>query len=506
VKKLSMAFGLGGDEGGAIIVEVALAMIALLAFSTLVADYGVLWASRRQAQNSADAAALAGAIALLYDNPTDFTSTGPAKQSAFLASQQNLIWGQPPSVQPTTDITFVTCPDGSANCVRVNVYRNSARGNALPMFFGYFVGLTSQGIQATATADLGSANATNCMMPWAVPDQFIDTNGNGVFDPGIDTYTAPSPSSPGTGYTATLPPTGSYGTELQLKGASPPQLGPGWFQALDINPPGANGYRAAIEGCVNTEYGIGDIAPPKNGNMSGPTLQGVTALIAKDPGASWDSTTQRILGSCAQANPSTCPAYNQSPRIVAVPVFDPYVFATTGQIKITNFFGFFVERDGGNGNQSNVWGILINVPAGSAGTERTRSRSRIRPRLIPSRRPVTLELVENVFHVAALQQQLLDALDTVCVSLRIEFGLVGGGGQLLEKSVCLQMVSPDHIWSREHKNKIVVAHALAESFPLCSRLTTSEIRWCLSGADIVRSRKEEKTKDIAIVPELITPR
>src|ERR1700680_3239307 len=95
---------MAADDSGAILVHVALAIIVLLAFSTLVADYGVLWASRRQAQNSADAAALAGAVALTYDNPTDLSSTGPAKQSALYVAQQNLVWGQAPSVQTATDV------------------------------------------------------------------------------------------------------------------------------------------------------------------------------------------------------------------------------------------------------------------------------------------------------------------------------------------------------------------------------------------------------------------
>ena len=51
------------------LVHVAVAMIGLLAFSALSIDYGVMWTARRQAQNAADAAALAGAISLAFDNP-----------------------------------------------------------------------------------------------------------------------------------------------------------------------------------------------------------------------------------------------------------------------------------------------------------------------------------------------------------------------------------------------------------------------------------------------------
>ena len=41
-------------ERGAVLVHVAIALVALIAFNGLVIDYGILWLARRQAQNSAD--------------------------------------------------------------------------------------------------------------------------------------------------------------------------------------------------------------------------------------------------------------------------------------------------------------------------------------------------------------------------------------------------------------------------------------------------------------------
>ena len=57
------------DERGAILIQVAVALLALLALSSFVFDYGVMWASRSQAQNAADAGALSGAISLAFDDP-----------------------------------------------------------------------------------------------------------------------------------------------------------------------------------------------------------------------------------------------------------------------------------------------------------------------------------------------------------------------------------------------------------------------------------------------------
>src|SRR5690349_9703925 len=146
-------------ERGAILIQVGVAVLVLSAFGMFVIDYGVQWVSRNQAQNSADSGALAGAVALAYDNFTDRSSTGPAKTAARNFAQANLVWGQAPDVQLATDVRFY--PDAptafpascSANdCVRVDVYRNEARNNPLPTFLGGFVGVTTQGVRATAVA------------------------------------------------------------------------------------------------------------------------------------------------------------------------------------------------------------------------------------------------------------------------------------------------------------------------------------------------------------------
>ena len=44
------------------LILVALSLVTLIAFTTFVVDYGAMWVGRRQAQNAADAGALAGAV------------------------------------------------------------------------------------------------------------------------------------------------------------------------------------------------------------------------------------------------------------------------------------------------------------------------------------------------------------------------------------------------------------------------------------------------------------
>jgi hypothetical protein len=374
----------GRDDRGAILIHVALGVMALAAFLTFVADYGLMWTARRQAQNSADSGALAGAIGLGFDDPTDFTNSGAAKQNAFLSTQTNYVWGQPPYVDISSHITFPTTPaadcdpdgDGNSNCVRVEVFRNTDNSNSLPMLFGHILGISNQNTKASAVAKVAAANTSECLKPWGVADKWQEADGTwdptDTFDPPADTYRYPGelgPNDPGTGFKAPPATPNDYGTELILKVGDPHDtINPGWFQALDLGVcgHGASCYRDEIATCVGpSPYGIGDDVPKKNGNMVGPTRQGVQDLIALDPNASWDPGTKSIINSCV-GPPYTCslPGYTQSPRVVAVPVFDLELYMQTGgpgngTVHMVNILGFFVDRMGGfHGND--VVGYLIN--------------------------------------------------------------------------------------------------------------------------------------------------
>ena len=59
------------DQRGAMLMHIAISMLALLAFSALAVDYGIMWAARRQAQNTADSAALTGAVSMAFQAPGD---------------------------------------------------------------------------------------------------------------------------------------------------------------------------------------------------------------------------------------------------------------------------------------------------------------------------------------------------------------------------------------------------------------------------------------------------
>jgi hypothetical protein len=271
------------------LVQVAVAMIVLIGFTAFVADYGLMWVARRQAQNAADAGALAGAIALAYDDFADHSSAGPAKQSAHNVALGNLVAAEAPKVDIDADVYFY--PDAPAKfpaecaddtCIRVDVYRNQVAGNPLPVWFGQLIGLVNQGVQATAIARASFGNASDCLKPWAVVDKWDENWEDGApnpltweetMDPEFDKYLKsgdPDPSitspdvytpasvdvdaegnpnwstyDPGTGFHPFTFSGGSvsgyapdYGRQISLKLGSPGdwRFGSGWFMRLNLAP------------------------------------------------------------------------------------------------------------------------------------------------------------------------------------------------------------------------------------------------------------------------------
>ena len=79
---------IASDESGFSLVFVGLGCMAFVAASMLAIDVGMLMTARSQAQNSADAGALAGATALAFEDWTDRTPSGlwPSDHAGVVAT------------------------------------------------------------------------------------------------------------------------------------------------------------------------------------------------------------------------------------------------------------------------------------------------------------------------------------------------------------------------------------------------------------------------------------
>jgi Flp pilus assembly protein TadG len=357
------------DERGMSFIFISVGFMAFLAASVLAIDVGMLMTARSQAQNAADAGALAGATALVFNSFTDQTASGPAVTSAISAAQANPVAGQSPSVLPA-DVTFPGDPvTGRSDIVQVSAYRTAARSNPIPTLIAQLFGTTSVDVSATARAAAMPANVEDCVLPFTIPDKWIEkqcateicpwdpsdtfemyqTQGNqqntGAPLAQPDIYIPPgTKNATPTGFD----PVADKGVQMVLKPNNQNKIAPSMYNPWDLpGSVGGNDFSNNIAGCNPNRVPLGLTMTPENGNMVGPTQQGTQGLVATDPHAYWDTTCNCVKGS----------EYSTSPRIRVVPLYDPSVYASgqqTGksgpQLQVVNYLGFFIEDVNGSGN------------------------------------------------------------------------------------------------------------------------------------------------------------
>ena len=328
------------DETGMSMVFVSVGFMAFFAATTLAIDVGLFMTARTQAQSSADAAALAGATAFVFESFDDRSAGGPAVQSALNTARLNKVVGGDVEI----DVPDVTFPIGSGGQYdRVQVW---VRKTAIPTLIGDIFNVASFDISATATAEAAPANAMTCVKPFTIPDKWIE-NGNppwtidstfdrydnkGVVIPNADVYIPPS----ATYQTWTQ---ADAGTLFYLRAGSGNNIEPTFYYSWKM--PGAIGgsyYSDNIANCNPTVIPVGVTMIQEPGNMMGPTISGMEILMAKDPDAYWDDYQKKVISE-----------FGQSPRVFPIPLYDPDIYqegkqnGRTADLISRNWLGFFVE-------------------------------------------------------------------------------------------------------------------------------------------------------------------
>jgi Flp pilus assembly protein TadG len=351
------------NERGMSFVFVGLGFMAFLSATTLAIDVGMYMTARSQAQNSADAGALAGAVALAFDDFNDRSASGPAVQNALSAARANQVMREPVDIGPP-DVSFLNDATGQPNRVRVDVFRTRERGNPVPSLIASIFGIMDADVSATATAEVSPANAMTCVKPFTIPDKWeevtdppwretstferYDRSGN-VLSVADIYYPATDPRY--TGYNMQA----NRGQRLMIRASTGNNITASFYFSIAIGGvTGGDPYRWNIRNCNTHVMYWGDPLVQEPGAMAGPTLQGAQDLIAMDPGATWDAATGRVVGS----------AYpGQSPRVFPIPLYDPDYYDNgmkTGRgasLRVANWIGFFLEEVVGNG----IWGRIIPI-------------------------------------------------------------------------------------------------------------------------------------------------
>jgi hypothetical protein len=334
-------------------VVVALAMTALLSVVALAVDLGMLFSSRGEAQRVADAAALAGAGAFLECYDCAWTAD-VAVDHAIEYGALNTVRDEGVEILPE-DVEV----DMGTHRVTVTVRRTADRGSAVATWFARVFGVEEVDVAARATAEASPAGAAICLKPFTVPDGWDDEDEDGVYDNG-ETYDQTEtgygsdwrngqPSKNGVDPNGTTY-TDDFGRPIVLKEGSPQEaIVSSWFFPWDIprvdgDPPvGGDRYRWNIANCNTSIVQLGEEYMVENGNMTGPTKQGIQDLLAKDRNAEFDVDADSVVGSAYQP-------WKNSPRVVKIPLFDPTRQIQPGKkpIVFNNFTDFWIEGMQGN--------------------------------------------------------------------------------------------------------------------------------------------------------------
>jgi hypothetical protein len=342
------------------LVFVGMGLTAFLSASILAIDVGMLMTARSQAQNSADAGALAGAVALMFDDFDDRTPSGPAVTNAINAALANQVMGSAVTVTPD-DVEFLNDEAGEPTRVRVTVRRT------VPTLIAQVLQiLDSADISAVATAEVSPANAMTCVKPFTIPDKWIE-NQSPPWS-GDDTYEAYYSSGPNKGqkrpdadvYIPAMDENGNKnpdytgynmqanrGQRLVIRAHHGNEITSSFYFSIAIaGVTGGAPYRWNIDNCNQHIMHWGEPLVQEPGGMTGPTEQGIQALIARDPNAYWDAHANRVAGSSYDG---------QSPRVFPIPLYDPEYYDSgkrngrTADLKVANWIGFFAEEVTGQG-------------------------------------------------------------------------------------------------------------------------------------------------------------
>jgi Flp pilus assembly protein TadG len=361
------------DESGMSYVFIGMGMMAFLSASMLAIDVGMLMTARNQAQNSADAGALAGAVALGFDDFNDRSATGPAVKHAISASKNNDVMAGDVDVIPS-DVEFLNDDDGQPTRVKVTVYRHPSRGNPMSTLIAKYFGMAEAGVKATATAEVSPADSMTCVKPFTIPDKWKEVGSDAPFDPSTSNFemysnkNQPLPPSEADVYipfkNADGTPNANFtgynmrndrGTRLMIRAGTGNNISPSFYFSLALNnDTGGSTYEWNIANCNQTIMHWGEPLLQEPGNMMGPTVHGIEELIAKDPYATWNETEKRVQGSRYTG---------QSPRVFPIPLYDPKFYeegkhnGRNADLKVANWIGFFAESVVGN----NIYGRITPI-------------------------------------------------------------------------------------------------------------------------------------------------
>lgn len=264
-------------QQGATLVTTALFATGLVVFAGLVADTGAMMYHRTRMQVAADAAALAGAKGLIHGRAYGIAQAQQmAAKNGYPLKESNI------GIAPCNLRMLVSLD--MPNQTLVGRVLEAVKGNDPDKAESLTVG-------ARAQADLYQTGTTFGVRPFGIPEEDFKAGAEYVLKQG---------------------PGGSIR---------------GNFQALGIDGTGASIYRDTILNGANRTVHVGDMLPTEPGNMNGPTVTAVSAIVGNDHTTYQDAARG-----------------DKTPRVMTVPLMGESFFAVNGRSNVTiaGFARFYV--------------------------------------------------------------------------------------------------------------------------------------------------------------------
>jgi len=309
-------------ERGVVIIYTAFFMLLMLGFVALGIDVSKLMATRTQLQRAADAAALAGASAINYEDGTIKQDTALVRATFTAAENKAFVNESLPVQLLGSDVSFP-----APNQVKVVTRRDPSSGGSMVTHIAQVLGIRSLAVTATATAQIEPTSAPcEGLIPMA------PTVEPGWFDPtcGV-TYDLKEDAGDGQ--------SGNY----QLLDFPPCDEG----DCGDVQGGGAAAIRCQTEKGYSCCVHEGDeFTWSQPGNKVGGFRPGMQAR--------WDADSDRRTGICYQEYTGT------GQRIVRIPIIQTFDLSGKKIVKIVGFSAFFLtERPQGGGNHATLKGQFI---------------------------------------------------------------------------------------------------------------------------------------------------
>ena len=330
-------------EEGQMVFLVAGGAVVVLGMAALSVDLGFITFARREAQNDADAMALA-AVQSLPSEPD-------ADTAALAWADKNKVNGS--EIQ---DIRYGTKCSGDAveNTATVELRRTQRT------FFAGVLGIESSDVNVCATARIGVAAGGPGLLPFGFheTDPYPGVNPENVcYFQELDGSV--NPNLWGNSCLVKIPKvneswgSGNAGAVRLDEGGEPGN----YDEFCDTGNSGASEYVENIEDGSECWYGIGDEIRPKTGNMRGPTCTAVDNRLTGN-----SDTLEDVFGT-----PDADGVYHEidvtSPRYGLVPIVTVSGNGSSADVTIQGFVTVYLEdacnNAGCNGNGNNPACVVI---------------------------------------------------------------------------------------------------------------------------------------------------